>query len=42
VNVNTITVSIKHLGTKITVLCVYGPPNDKVNLEKDQFYEKTE
>ena len=28
------------MGTKITVLCVYAPSNDKVNLEKDQFYNK--
>jgi exonuclease III len=28
------------LGTKITALCVYTPSEDKVNLEKDQFYEK--
>jgi len=40
VNENIITVNINHLGTKITVLCVYAPSNDKVNLEKDQFYEK--
>jgi exonuclease III len=35
-----ITVNINHLGTKITVLCVYALSNDKANLEKDQFYEK--
>ena len=35
-----ITVYINHLGTKITVFCVYAPSNDKTNLEKDQFYEK--
>jgi len=40
VNENITTVNINHLGTKITVLCVYAPSNDKVNLEKDQFYEK--
>jgi len=40
VNKNIITVNINHLGTKITVLCVYAASNDKVNLEKDQFYEK--
>jgi exonuclease III len=40
VNVNIITVNINHLGTKITVLCVYAPSNDKANSEKDQFYEK--
>ena len=28
------------MGTKITVLCVYAPSNDKLNLEKDQFYDK--
>ena len=39
-NKNIITVNINHLGTKITVLCVYAPSNDKVNLEKVQFYEK--
>ena len=37
---NVITININRLGTKITVLCVYAPSNDKVNLEKDQFYEK--
>ena len=35
-----ITVNINHLGIKITALCVYAPSNDKVHLEKDQFYEK--
>jgi len=35
-----ITVNINHLGIKITVLCVHAPSNDKVDLEKDQFYEK--
>jgi len=40
VNENIITFNINHLGTKITVLCVYAPSNDKANLEKDQFYEK--
>jgi len=39
VNENIITVNISNLGTKIIVLCVYAPSNDKVNLEKDQFYE---
>ena len=39
-NENIITVNIKHLGTRITVLCVYAPSNDKVDLEKGQFYEK--
>ena len=39
-NENIITVSINHLGIKITVLCVYAPSNDKVDLEKDQVYEK--
>jgi len=34
VNENIITVNINHLGTKITVLCVYAPSNDKANLEK--------
>ena len=38
-NENIITVNISNLGTKIIVLCVYAPSNDKVNLEKDQFYE---
>ena len=28
------------MGTKITVLCVYAPSNDKANLEKDRFYEE--
>jgi len=28
------------LGIKIAALCVYAPPNDKVDLEKEQFYEK--
>jgi hypothetical protein len=37
---NIITVNINHLGTKVTVFCVYAPSNDKVNLEKYQFYEK--
>jgi exonuclease III len=40
VNENIITANIKHLGFKITVLCVYAPSNDKADLEKDQFYEK--
>jgi len=40
VNENVITVNINHLGIKITVLCVYAPSNDKVDLEKDEFYEK--
>jgi len=40
VNDNIITVNINHLGTKITVLSVYAPSNDKLNLEKDQFYDK--
>lgn len=39
-NENITTVNINHLGTKITVLCVYAPSNDKVDLEKVQFYEK--
>ena len=39
-NENIIIVNINHLGTKITVLGAYAPSNDKVNLEKDQFYEK--
>ena len=36
------TFNINRLGTEITVLCVrvYAPSNDKVDLEKDQFYEK--
>jgi len=32
VNKNIITVNINHLGIKITVLCVYAPSNDKVDL----------
>jgi endonuclease/exonuclease/phosphatase family metal-dependent hydrolase len=40
VNENIITVNINRLGTEITVLCVYAPSNDKVDLEKVQFYEK--
>jgi len=40
VNKNIITVNINHLGIKIIALCVYTPSNDKVDLEKDQFYEK--
>jgi len=40
VNENIITVNINHLGIKITLLCVYAPSNNKVDLEKDQFYEK--
>jgi len=32
VNENIITVNINHLGTNITVHCVYAPSNDKVNL----------
>jgi len=40
VNESIITVNINHLGIKITVLCVYAPSNDKVDLEKDRFYEK--
>jgi len=40
VNENIITVNINHLGTKITVLCVYAPSKDNTNFEKDQFYEK--
>ena len=32
VNENVITVNINHLGIKITVLCVYASPNDKVDL----------
>jgi hypothetical protein len=39
VNENIITVNINNMGTKIIVLCVHAPSNDKVNLEKDQFYE---
>ena len=35
-----ISININHLGIKTTVLCVYAPSNDKVDLEKDQFYEK--
>ena len=34
------TVNINHLGIKMTALCVYAPSNDKVDFEKDQFYEK--
>jgi len=34
------TVNINHLVIKTTALCVYAPSNDKVDLEKDQFYEK--
>jgi len=37
---NVITININHLGTKITVLCVYALSNNKVNLEKVQFYKK--
>ena len=37
---NIITVNINHLGIKITVLCIYAPSNNKVDLGKDQFYEK--
>ena len=40
VNENIITVNIKHLGTTITVFCIYARSNDKVDLEKDLFYEK--
>ena len=29
VNENTISVNIKHLGNKITVLCAYAPSNEK-------------
>jgi len=36
-----ITVNTNHLGIKITVLCVYAPSNDKVDLEKISF-TKTE
>ena len=39
-NNNIITVNKNHLGIKITELCVYAPSDDKVDLEKDQFYEK--
>ena len=39
-NENLITVNINHLGIKITALCVYAASNDKVDLEKGQFYEK--
>ena len=39
-NENIITVNINILGTKTTVFCVYAPSNDKVDLEKDKFYEK--
>jgi hypothetical protein len=40
VNENTVTVNISRLGIEIAVLCVYAPSNGKVDLEKDQFYEK--
>jgi len=33
-------VDLNHLGIKITVLCIYAPSNDKVDIEKDEFYEK--
>ena len=39
-NENIITANINHLGIRITALCVYAPSHDKVDLEKDQFYEK--
>ena len=39
-NENIITGNINHLGIKITVLCVYAPSNDNIDLEKDEFYEK--
>ena len=39
-NENVTTANINHLGIRITVPSVYASSNDKVDLEKDQFYEK--
>ena len=39
-NENRTTVNTDHLETKTIVLVVYALSNDKVDLEKDQVYEK--